>query len=279
MSLTTTSGVAEVNGARLHYDAAGAGFPLVLVHAGICDRRMWDGQMAAFAEHFRVIRYDLRGFGDSAMPLGPFSHLADLEGLLAALGVGRAHVLGCSRGGSLALDFALAHPEQVGGLVLVCSSPSGYEPAEPLPEPAQWPAVMAAFEAGDLERAAELEVQVWVDGPQRGPDVVDPAVRARVVAMDLRAMRHELASQGQEHEQKPPPAAGRLGEVRVPALVIIGDLDASISLSSGAALAAGIPGAKRVVIAGTAHLPNMEQPARFNEVVMEFLLTRGDGRH
>ena len=141
-----------------------------------------------------------------------------------------------------------------------------------MPESALWPAVIAAFEAGNLERAAELEMQVWAVGEGRTPDQVDAAVRARVAAMDLRAMRHEQASQGQEHEQKPErPAAGRLAEVRAPALVIIGDHDAPISLSSGAALAAGIPGARRAVLEGTAHLPNMEQPARFNRLVLDFL--------
>jgi 3-oxoadipate enol-lactonase len=272
MATSTSIGSAPVNGTDIHYDAAGAGFPLVLLHAGICDRRMWDEQMPALADHFRVIRYDQRGFGQTPMPLGPFAHLADLEGLLLALGIERAHLLGCSRGGSLALDFALAHPERVGGLVLVCSSPSGYQPPQPVPESAQVPDLIAAFDAGNLERAAELEVQVWVDGPRRTPDQVSPAMRARVYEMDLQAMRIEAASQGQEHERKPErPGAARLAEVRAPTLVIIGDQDAPISLSSGEALAAGIPGARRMVMAGTAHLPNMEQPALFNGMVVDFL--------
>jgi 3-oxoadipate enol-lactonase len=272
MGHSATSGVAQVNGTAIHYDIAGAGFPLVLLHAGICDRRMWDEQMPVLAEHFRVIRYDQRGFGQTAMPLGPFSHLADLVGLLSALGIERAHLLGCSRGGSLALDLTLAHPERVGGLGLVCSSPSGYKPPQPVPESAQIPDLIAAFDAGALERAAELEVQVWVDGPRRTPDQVNPVVRARVYEMDLQAMRIEAASQGQEYEQKTePPAALRLAEVRVPTLVIIGDQDAPISLSSGEALAAGIPGARRVVLQGAAHLPNMEQPSVFNKIVLDFL--------
>ena len=272
MMPTLDSGTLQVNGALFHYDSAGSGQPLLLLHAGICDRHMWDGQMAALAEHFRVVRYDLRGFGQTPVPPGSFSHVADLAGIMTALGIERAHLLGCSKGGSAALDFALLHPQRVSGLVLVCSAPSGYQPAEPVPESAQWPAVVAAFEAGDLERAAELEVQVWVDGPRRGPGEVAAALRAKVRAMDLQALRHEVAAEGRAEEQKPPlPAAGRLAEVRAPTLVISGDLDAPISLSSGAALAAGIPGARRVVIEGTAHLPNMEQPAVFNQVVVDFL--------
>jgi 3-oxoadipate enol-lactonase len=271
MTDPSASGVVQVNGAEIHYDTAGSGHPLVLLHAGICDRRMWDQQMPVLAEHFRVIRYDMRGFGQTLVPPGPYSHLADLEGLISALGIERAHLLGCSKGGSYALDFALAHPERVGGLVLVTSSPSGYRPPQPVPDSPQWPAVVAAFDAGDLELAAELEVQVWVDGQGRAPDQVDPAIRARVREMDLLVLRHEVASQGQEQKTEPP-AAARLAEVRAPTLVIIGDLDAPITLSSGEALAAGIPGARRVVIAGTAHLPNMEQPELFNQLVLDFLV-------
>jgi pimeloyl-ACP methyl ester carboxylesterase len=233
---------------------------------------MWDAQMGPLAERFRVVRYDLRGFGETGPANGSYSHVSDLAGVLAALGIERAHLLGCSKGGSCALDFALRHPQRVSGLVLVCSSPSGYKPAEPVPQSAQVPALVAAFDAGDLERCAELEVQVWVDGPRRTPDQVPAAVRDQVRAMDLLVLQHEVAAEGKAQEQKTePPAAGRLAEVRTPTLVIMGDLDAPISLSSGAALAAGIPGARRVVIEGTAHLPNMEQPERFNQVVADFL--------
>jgi 3-oxoadipate enol-lactonase len=113
-------------------------------------------------------------------------------------------------------------------------------------------------------------VQVWVDGPQRSPGQVDPAVRARVYEMDLRVMRNEVMGHGQE--QAPDrPAASRLAEVRAPVLVIFGDLDAPITLSSSEALAAGISGARRVVMEGAAHVLNMEQPNEFNRIVLEFL--------
>ena len=269
-------GVVTVNGAELHYDLAGAGHPLILVHAGICDRRMWQPQWAALAEHFQVVRYDLRGFGQSAPPQPPlpYSHPADLAGLLDALGLRQVHLLGCSRGGNCALDLTLAQPERVSALVLVSSAPSGYQPAQPVPQSPQWPAVIAAFDAGDLERAADLETQVWVDGPTRAPGQVDARIRDLVREMDLRAMRYEVAGLGDE---QPPerPAAARLAEVRAPTLVINGDIDAPITLSSSAALAAGIPGARHVVFEGCAHLLSMEQPALFNQTVLDFLLGLG----
>ncbi len=271
MTDPSRTGTVHVNGANFHYDLAGSGHPLVLLHAGICDRRMWDDQLPALAEHFQVLRYDLRGFGETGPATGPYSHVADLAGVLDALDIPRAHLLGCSKGGSCALDFALLHPQRVSSLVLVCSSPSGYQADPPVPEPPQVPALVAAFDAGDLERCAELEVQVWVDGPRRAPQQVPAPLRDKVRAMDLLALQYEVAGQGQAEQKPALPAAGRLAEVRPPTLVIIGDLDSPISLSSGEALAAGIPGARRVVIAGTAHLPNMEQPEAFNQVVLQFL--------
>jgi pimeloyl-ACP methyl ester carboxylesterase len=272
MPETSITGTVRANGADFHYDLIGAPPhpPLVLLHAGICDRRMWDDQLPALAEHYRVLRYDLRGFGETGPAVGPYSHAADLAGVLTALGLERAHLLGCSKGGSTALDFALLHPERVSALVLVCSSPSGYRPDPPVPEPPQVPALVAAFDAGDLERCAELEVQIWVDGPTRAPSQVPAALRDKVRAMDLLALQHEVAGSGQE-EKPVSPAASRLAEVRAPTLVMIADLDSPISLRSSEALAAGIPGAQRVVITGAAHLPNMEQPAVFNRAVLDFL--------
>src|SRR5919112_4353346 len=114
-------GMAEVNGARIYYEVAGEGEPLVLVHAGIADSRMWEGQVAAFAARYRVVRFDLRGFGKTEMVEGPFSHHEDLRGLLDFLGVERTHLVGCSMGGGAVLDFALEYPERVGDLVLVGS--------------------------------------------------------------------------------------------------------------------------------------------------------------
>ncbi len=116
---TEGMGVASVNGARLYYEVAGGGFPLVLNHAGLANCRMWDDHIEVFAQHYRVIRWDFRGYGKSPMVPGPFSGRADLQGLLRALGVGRAHVLGLSLGGRIAIDFALEYPDMVAGLILV----------------------------------------------------------------------------------------------------------------------------------------------------------------
>src|SRR5258708_1907088 len=125
-----TMGFAAVDGARLYYEIMGAGHPLVLVHAGIADSRMWDDQFAAFAEHFTVVRYDIRGFGKSVMPPGVSSTYRDLHGLLRVLGIERAHVVGLSIGGGIAIDFTLQHPEMVTALVPVASGLGGEMPSE-----------------------------------------------------------------------------------------------------------------------------------------------------
>jgi pimeloyl-ACP methyl ester carboxylesterase len=256
------------DGAELHYDVAGAGAPLVLVHAGIADRTMWEAQFLPLAEHFRVIRLDLRGFGQSLPVAGDFAHRHDLARLLDHLGLQRAHLIGCSQGGGVCLDFALEFPQRVTGLVLVCSALGGNpDPGQPAPQAA---AIEAAYAAGDLALTSELEVQVWVDGPQRTPDQLPAALRDHVRAMNLTALRHEATGLGNPLPLTPP-AFGRLGAVQAPTLVLIGALDVARTVAAGHYLAAHIPGARALVFPDCAHLPNLEQPDLFNAVVLDFL--------
>jgi 2-hydroxy-6-oxonona-2,4-dienedioate hydrolase len=262
------NGFAEVNGARLYYEIAGAGDPLLLVHAGIADSRMWDGQLAVFALRYRVIRYDMRGFGRSAMVEGPYAHHEDLRALLDSLGIARAFLVGCSIGGRTIIDFALQNPGRVGALVLVASAVSGFEAESDPPE--QWEELVAADEAGDLERVSELEARIWVDGPYRGPDRVEPGVRDLVREMNLIALRNEASGLGDELPLEPP-AVGRLAEIRVPTLIIVGDLDRPEIMERADVLERSIPDAQKAVMPRTTHLPNMESPGEFNRIVLEFL--------
>ena len=260
------TGFADVNGTRLAYETRGNGHPLVLLHAGIGDARMWDDQMDAFAARYRVVRYDARGFGRSGAATGSYSPRADLAGLLAALGIGRAHLVGLSMGGALALDAALEYPELASALVLAATRPSGLAPSKELRD--GWTAVDAAFAAGDVARAVELELRMWVDGPGRTPDRVDPAVRERVREMD--AALFALPDEG-EPEALDPPAVERLGEVRVPTLAIVGEADQPDVLAGAETLAREVPGGRLATIRDAAHVPNMERPAAFNRLVLEFL--------
>lgn len=264
-------GTAEVNGAGFHFELAGEGRPLVLLHAGICDARMWDGQFEAFAASRKVLRYDRRGFGRTTQGAGAFSHVEDLDDLLGHLNLGRAAFVGCSQGAKIALDLSLKRPGLVEALVLVAPSVSGYRHAAAAAP--QYVEIERADAAGDVERVNELELQVWVDGPGRAPGEVDPGVRELVREMNLAALK---ASAG---EESPPGvvAAARLGEVRAPTLVVVGDLDTPQTLEAAGALARGVPGARLEVVRGAAHLPNMERPEEFNRIVLEFLSGPGGG--
>ena len=266
------SGWAAINGANLHYLNAGDGPPLLLLHAGICDSRMWDDQIGEFARTRRVIAPDLRGYGQSKMVAGVFSHRQDIQGLMDHLGVARAVLVGCSMAGRHALDLTLEHPDRVDALVLVCAGLSGYSWEDPATLAAD-EAVEAAMAAGRREEAAEIELKIWLAGPGRSLDQMDSKLRRRVREMILQS----YANQPDLGKPLPfePPAIGRLQEVRAPTLVIIGDGDVPDELVIADRLAGGIAGAQKVVMHGTAHLPNMEQPATFNDILRTFVATHG----
>jgi 3-oxoadipate enol-lactonase len=265
--MTVTPDFTTVNGVAIHYDDTGEGPALVMLHAGIADLRMWDPQVAAFDQTHRVIRYDMRGFGKTAKPANAFSHRDDLAGLLRQRGIDSAIVVGASFGGRVAIEFTLEYPEMVEALVLVGSALGGYSFSEELD--AFEAEIEEAFEAGDYDRAAEVDVRVWVDGPRRTPEQVDPAFRAR--AHELARGVYTATDEGGRSSQLEPPAIERLGELRVPVLIVVGDLDQPDILRIADRLSLDVPGTRRVFMRGTAHLPSMEQPERFNAILREFL--------
>jgi pimeloyl-ACP methyl ester carboxylesterase len=259
------TGKAHLEGADLYYEMAGEGPSLVLAHAGFVDGRMWDEQFPVLAQHYRVVRYDRRGFGNSTLTPGPFSHRRDLYQLLKFLGIERAHLLGCSAGGATVIDFALEHPDMTSSLVLVSSALGGYQFQGDMPRPLQ--ELMAALQANDLNQAAELAVRIWIDGPQRTADQVDTRVRERGREMSLTALPNSFVME----EPLEPPALGRLHQLVVPTLVIVGGLDDPSIDTIGDLLATRIEGARKVIISGAAHLPNMEKPEKFDQQVLAFL--------
>ncbi len=262
--------------ALLSYEDAGSGDPLVLLHAGVADRRMWEQQIPAFAASFRVISYDLRGYGNSSLPDEPFAPHDDLLAVLDGLGIGRAHILGISMGGTVALDFALSHPDRLASLIVCGSTPSGTSATPDIRT--GWDAVGALLEAGKVEEAIELELQMWVDGPFRNPDQVDPGVRERVREMDALAFARAMAEPEPEVLRLDPPAVGRIGEIRAPALILVGGLDYPQKVEVATVISQEISGAQLAVIHGTAHVPNMEAPAEFNRLVLDFLNRVGGPR-
>jgi pimeloyl-ACP methyl ester carboxylesterase len=262
------TGFANVLGTRLYYETAGAGAPLILLHAGIASSRMWDAQFAELAQHFRVVRYDLRGYGQSAVVEGKYAHWQDLYELMDHLRIEQAHLLGASNGGRVALDFALQHPRMTGALVLASARAGGTQHPDWPPQDVD--AVDDAVTAGDFVLASEIEVRMWVDGPNRPPGSVDAGIRDAVRDMNIVALKYEATGQGEEVPLDPP-AVDRLNEVVAPTLVIYGDQDYAAIQDGGDLLAERIGAARKQVIKGAAHLPNLEKPEEFNRLVIDFL--------
>lgn len=262
----------EIEGKKLYYEVTGKGTPLIFVHAGFLDSGMWDDQWDFFRRSYRVIRYDMRGYGKSDPLQAPTSRRAELYALLKHLQVGAAYLVGCSMGVTTILDFALEHPQMALGLVMINGAPSGFEMQGP--PPANVTAMIEAMQKRDLPRISELQLRLWIDGPFRQPNEVDPVVRQRAAQMNQVPIRNFTAAVADIPPADPlaPPAVERLSDVHVPALVIAGALDDSQILRAVDVLVAGIKGARKVVIPGVAHIPSMEKPAEFNRLLFDFLM-------
>jgi 3-oxoadipate enol-lactonase len=257
----------------LAWDESGEGEPLLLIHAGIADRGMWEPQWVPFGETFRAIRYDARGFGETLPPAGPWSHHADLGSLLDELALERVHLVGASMGAGIAVELALDRPEAVASLVLV--APGGALLGEP-PDALRslWRAEGEALEQGDLEAAVEVNLRAWVDGPSRSREAVDPAVRAFVGRMQRRAFElpawdGDTAPEGELE----PSAADRLGELRIPVLALVGLADWLPVVEVAERIGREVAGARVVRWPGVAHLPSLERPTEFERLVAEFVLS------
>ena len=264
----------EVNGAETFYEVAGTGSPVVLLHSGLADSRSWDPQFASWSRERLVVRYDLRGFGRSSLPPGPYSLVDDLRALLDHLTIERTALAGLSLGGRVALDFTLTHPDRVGALVLAGSGLGGFEWSKELAS------VMGReddlLDAGDLDGATELMLETWVAGPRRALEDVDPGLRSTIAAMQREAYEVLLRAYSGPEQPGPgaaldPPASDRLGEVRAPTLVLVGDEEVDDVVEIAEILAQGIQGAEQAVIPGAAHMLNLERPAEFDRRTLAFL--------
>ena len=257
----------RINGARIHCEREGDGPPVVFLHAGIADMRMWDPQVAAFATQFDVIRLDQRGFGESELPAKAWSPVADLLSLMDQLSLDTADLVGCSMGGALAIDFTLAHPDRVSKLVLVGSAIGGFAFR---PEHAHlFAEVASARKAGDLEALNEAMLYLFLDGPERPRGYVAEPLRDLFLDMNARALRSDFDHAPPEQDAL---AVRKLHEISSPTLVVVGDKDVPTVLEAADLLMNSIPDVRKAVIHDAAHLPNLEHPEEFNHVVLDFLL-------
>ncbi|GCE07445.1 alpha/beta fold hydrolase [Dictyobacter aurantiacus] len=268
------TGFVESNGTWIYYEMLGQGHPLVLLHGGYMDRRMWDDQFYVLAQRYHVIRYDIRGFGKSDLPQHPYADRDDLYALLNFLGIQRTYLLGLSLGGEIALDFTLEHPTMVDALILVGSPVSGY-PHEVMFTQEQLQTVIQQwmpFEQAIQDRNRPRMVECLMAHPTLVPSRAYPEARQRV-RQYLSEYSFAWILDPAPRQDLDPPAYGRLGEVHIPTLIIVGADDHFQLHKSADKLVQDIPGARRVEIPDTHHMPNMEKPTAFNQIVLDFLRT------
>ena len=254
---------------ELWHDSAGEGRGILLLHAGICDAQMWERQMRTLAPAGRVVRCDLPGFGRTPMPAADYADGQCVIDLIEAEGLAPVVLVGASMGGEIALDVALARPDLVAGLVLIGSGHPLMGWTEERKRYSSREEDLAA--AGDVDAIVELNLRFWVDGPDRTHDEVDAAMRAFVGDMQRDALVMQLARPDVEGVALVPEPAERLGEIAVPTLAVVGELDIPEMREGAARLAADIPGASAATVAGASHLPSLERPEEFDALVLEFL--------
>lgn len=266
--------LADVNGARLYYELAGEGPSVAFVHHGIVDSRVWDPQWKVFAERYRVLRYDLRGYGRSSLPGGAYADVDDLRALLRTVGMERTVVVGASMGSRVAFELALTDSDRVAALVIAPPGGYGAGVSEEIRRYAE--AEEEVLERGDVDAAVELNVDFWAAGPKRTLADVEPDVARRVAEMQRQAFEIQLPADAAEDAPQaerpfPEPLGDRLAEVRSPTLVIVGDEDASVIRETADRIAAEVVGSEVVQLHATAHVPNLERPEEFNRHALGFL--------
>lgn len=264
----------EVAGGRLAAQRAGAGAtPIVMLHAGVADRRSWREVAGALADLGTIVAYDRRGFGETPVAEAPFSHLDDLVAVIETLGARPAWLVGSSMGGSLALDCALAHPRLVAGLVLLAPGVSGAPedaPLDPATE-ALWQRVEAALAEGDLTSANRFETWLWLDGPgapegRVGSDARELALAMNAIVLAAGEVEHAGTSGVCAHP--------RVGEVQARTTIVVGELDVPLIVEAGRELARRIPHARLLSLPARAHLPYLEDPAQIATAIRDAVCGR-----
>ncbi|MHC5109362.1 MAG: alpha/beta fold hydrolase [Planctomycetota bacterium] len=271
-AMKTRSGFAEVQGGRLYYESAGSGDTIVLIHGNAGDRRHWDGQFSALAVDYRVVQYDVRGFGESSLPMEdrPYSDHEDLATLLDHLGTKAAHVVGFSMGSGIAVDFSLAYPDRTRSLVSVGPWVFGYSSPAAESMFADFDRVSAAMADGGAAAAADA----WMSAPFLMATIIDPAAgeRLRQIVDD-----HSFWAFSHRSPQQPlePSAARRTSEIQAPTLILAGEHDIPACLEVTALLEESVPESRKVIMKETGHLLQIEKPEEFNQHLFEFIDTVG----
>jgi pimeloyl-ACP methyl ester carboxylesterase len=262
------TGFAEVNGTQLDYELAGTGDPIVLIHGNFGDRRYFDGQFDALARLYRVLRYDVRGYGKSMLPEEgvPYSDFEDLEALMARLDIDRAHLVGFSMGSAIAVDFCLAFPDRCSSLIAIGPWFYGYDSPVARAMFQGFGTITAAAVSGGRDAALEqlLSATWWY------PERVSPRAfeRVRAIWSDYDFWHFENPD---PRRFLSPPAAEQLDRITAPALIITAEFDLEACREVAVQMDAEIPDSTMVDLAGATHFMFIEEPQVVNAAMLDFL--------
>lgn len=266
VSVPAESGYVDVGSTTIYYETAGRGETVILLHGGWTSLRQWDEQIDSLSRDYHVVRYDARGYGRSSLGDSAYAHHEDLRALFRHLGIERAHLVALSNGSTIALEFALTYPRMVRSIALGPAPMPGYDLGQEFTT-----GIRAISRAGgdrNIELARRL---IWEFAPLRVASTM-PAVRARLDTMFLRDHTWPQSRPGAPVRQRlHAPLAQLLPQVAVPVMIVVGDGEMPVLRQQADSMARAIPGTELVVIAGAGHVVNMEQPARFTRVVLDWL--------
>lgn len=258
--------LAQAEGGQIAYETCGTGEKaIVLLHDGILHSAAYDQVWPLLCQRFRAVRYDRRGYGATPAATTPFASVDDLAAVMKAAGIAHATLVGSSAGGGVAIDFALAHPRAVDGLVLAGPWVSGFSPS-------------AGFIARSLKLVALIKMGN-LEGAVKDPYILSPtadAERARVVAL-LKANPQNLSGAGRKLERAGPDAKDHLGEIRAPVLILVGEVDIGDVKDQAQAVAAAVPGARLETVPATGHFMYLEKPQAFADRVAAFVDAQPQG--
>jgi 3-oxoadipate enol-lactonase len=262
----------EFNGGSFYYEVDGdpAHPTIVLIHAGVATLRMWDALVPVLAATHRVIRYDTRGFGRTETTDVHFSEVDDLFAVLDHLGVDRATLIGASRGGRIAIDATVEHPDRVAGLVTIGSNPSGFPDVEMTErENDLFDELDALLAAGEHEKLNRRETELWAAGPTRDVIELDPAFLSLAYELNAPNVRH--VSDVATPVPLESPAYYRTVDIEAPALFAVGEHDLSGELAATEYLLSTVPDSSGATVPDSAHLPSVERPDEFARVLSSWL--------